>query len=67
MPILRVAFESYYSSLGADATGIPVFVILFGEGDVAALRRVAELTGGQVFDALSGDLTGAFQEIRGYQ
>ena len=44
-----------------------MFVVLFGEGDVDALTRVAELTGGQVFDATSGDLTGAFQEIRGYQ
>lgn len=61
------AFESYYAGLGADARGIPVFVILFGEGDVDALTRVAEQTGGQVFDAMSGDLSGAFREIRGYQ
>jgi len=28
---------------------------------------VAKLTGGQAFDALNGDLSSAFQDIRGYQ
>jgi len=59
-------FERYYGDLkGAD--GIPTFVVLFGDSDTDSLKRVAELTDGQVFDALNGDLTGAFQEIRGYQ
>lgn len=60
-------FEEYYRGLGSDADGIPTFVVLFGNSDTEALLRVAELTGGQVFDALGGDLAGAFQEIRGYQ
>ncbi|MEO5535917.1 MAG: VWA domain-containing protein [Pseudolysinimonas sp.] len=60
-------FEQYYNSLGAEAEGIPVFVVLFGNGDVDALTHVADITGGQVFDALNGDLAKAFQEIRGYQ
>ena len=60
-------FEAYYADLGSDADGIPTFVVLFGNSDTETLTRIAELTGGQVFDALNGDLTGAFQEIRGYQ
>ncbi|WP_281200143.1 hypothetical protein [Nonomuraea candida] len=42
-------------------------MVLFGESDDAEMRRVAELTGGAVFDAHSTSLTGAFKEIRGYQ
>ncbi|GAA1855037.1 VWA domain-containing protein [Myceligenerans crystallogenes] len=61
------AFEAWYAGLGAAQRDIPVFVVLFGEGDVEELTHVAELTGGQVFDATNGDLAGAFQEIRGYQ
>lgn len=60
-------FEEYYADLGDDAQGIPTFVVLFGNSDTEALTRIAELTGGKAFDALSGDLAGAFQEIRGYQ
>ena len=41
--------------------------MLSGDGNVDELTDVAELTGGKAFDALNGDLTGAFQEIRGYQ
>jgi Ca-activated chloride channel family protein len=61
------AFTSYYKGLGADADGIPTFVVLFGDGDPTELNGIAKLTGGKVFNALNGDLTGAFQEIRGYQ
>jgi Ca-activated chloride channel family protein len=61
------SFERYYASLGAAATSIPTFVVLFGDGDVEALTSIAKLTGGAVFNALNGDLSGAFQEIRGYQ
>jgi Ca-activated chloride channel family protein len=44
-----------------------LFAANFGNANVDELTRVAELTGGKAFDALGGDLTGAFQEIRGYQ
>ncbi len=60
-------FESFYASLPDRARTIPTFVVLFGNANVDELTRVAELTGGKAFDALGGDLTGAFQEIRGYQ
>lgn len=52
---------------GLDAAGIPTFVVLFGDANVEEMTQVAELTGGQTFDALGGDLAQAFQDIRGYQ
>lgn len=60
-------FQQYYNGLGSSASSISTFVVLFGNGDVDALTDIATLTGGKVFDALNGDLAGAFQEIRGYQ
>ncbi|HEY2643151.1 MAG TPA: VWA domain-containing protein [Galbitalea sp.] len=60
-------FVKYYKSLGAAGKSIPAFVVLFGDGDKQALTDIATLTGGQVFDARNGDLTAAFQAIRGYQ
>jgi Ca-activated chloride channel family protein len=60
-------FKTYYASLGATGKSIPAFVVLFGEGDKTALTDIASVTGGQVFDARNGDLTAAFQAIRGYQ
>lgn len=58
-------FEQFYNQLGTD--NIATFVVLFGNANVDELTSVATLTGGKVFDALNGDLAGAFQEIRGYQ
>ena len=46
--------------------GIPVFAILFGETSADEMERLAEVTGGRVFDAADGDLTAVFREIRGY-
>ncbi|CAN5322023.1 substrate-binding domain-containing protein [soil metagenome] len=60
-------FETAYRELGAPAQSIPTFVVLFGNANVDELKSVAALTGGQTFDALNGNLAGAFQEIRGYQ
>jgi Ca-activated chloride channel family protein len=60
-------FQQFYASLGSKAASISTFVVLFGNGNVDELTKVATLTGGKVFDALNGDLAGAFQEIRGYQ
>lgn len=61
------AFESAYRALPAAVQQVPTFVVLFGGGDAAELTGVATLTGGRTFDARSGDLTGAFKDIRGYQ
>ncbi|MDO5668914.1 MAG: VWA domain-containing protein [Corynebacterium sp.] len=60
-------FRAFHDSLDAPQSDIPVFVILYGEANVAEMRAVAEMTGGHVFDALDGDLEAAFKEIRGYQ
>ncbi|MEU7874002.1 VWA domain-containing protein [Dactylosporangium sp. NPDC049140] len=46
---------------------VPVFTILFGEGNVAEMQQIADLTGGRTFDARTGSLPAAFKEIRGYQ
>jgi Ca-activated chloride channel family protein len=46
---------------------IPVFTVLFGEGSPDEMNRVAQLTGGQVFDARNTPLAKVFQEVRGYQ
>ncbi|WP_432825324.1 VWA domain-containing protein [Dactylosporangium sp. CA-092794] len=46
---------------------VPVFTILFGEGNVGEMQKVADLTGGKSFDARTGSLPAAFKEIRGYQ
>ncbi|GAA4252314.1 VWA domain-containing protein [Dactylosporangium darangshiense] len=46
---------------------VPVFTILFGEGNVAEMQQIADLTGGKTFDARTGSLPAAFKEIRGYQ
>lgn len=60
-------FERDYAAATATKGSIPVFVILYGEASVQDMNKVADLTGGAVFDALNGDLSDAFKEIRGYQ
>jgi Ca-activated chloride channel family protein len=46
---------------------IKIFPILFGEGDPGELQRLADLTGGRLFDAKTESLASVFKEIRGYQ
>lgn len=60
-------FERAYRSLGAAAKTIPCFVVLFGDSNTDEMKKLATLTGGQTFDARSGNLAQAFQDIRGYQ
>lgn len=60
-------FADFHAGLPAEQRSIPVFVILYGEANVDEMTGLTELTGGRVFDALSGDLDAAFKEIRGYQ
>jgi Ca-activated chloride channel family protein len=43
------------------------FPILFGEAKSEDLERLAEMTGGRVFDGRVAQLTAVFREIRGYQ
>lgn len=65
--------EPFYDQFSAEYanhpewSGIPVFVILYGEAKRDEMEQLAELTGGKVFDAQHGDLAEMFKEIRGYQ
>jgi len=60
-------FTEIYNGLPEDKRNVPIFIILYGEANVAEMNQLAELTGGAVFDALNGDLEAAFKEIRGFQ
>ncbi|MFB7516736.1 substrate-binding domain-containing protein [Streptomyces sp. NPDC056144] len=61
------AFDTFYRALPAARQRTPVFPILFGDSDRGELDHIASLTGGRLFDATTGSLDGAFEEIRGYQ
>ncbi|MDT9688501.1 VWA domain-containing protein [Streptomyces sp. P9(2023)] len=61
------AFDAFYRDLPPAQKRTPVFPILFGDSDRTALDHIASLTGGRLFDATTGSLDGAFEEIRGYQ
>jgi Ca-activated chloride channel family protein len=63
----QAQFEDWYRSQGDAVRGIPVFPILFGEASPEELRRLADLTGGRLFDSRSSSLAAVFKEIRGYQ
>ena len=56
-------FRARYSS------GLParIFPILFGEGNVAEMQQIAQLSGGREFDGRKFQLGQVFKEIRGYQ
>ena len=60
-------FARWYAAQDEDLKGIRVFGVLFGDGNPKELARLAELTGGHVFDAKSKPLVAVFKEIRGYQ
>ena len=60
-------FERFYAALPANKKAVKIFPILFGEGNVGEMERLATLTGGRTFDARTGALAAVFREIRGYQ
>ncbi|MFO1430618.1 MAG: VWA domain-containing protein [Candidatus Competibacteraceae bacterium] len=60
-------FQQAYTQLPRAAREIPVFTILYGEGNVRELEKVAELTHGKTFDARQVSLATVFKEIRAYQ
>ncbi len=60
-------FKHDYAALPEDVKAIPVFWVLFGEANEAALKDLAQLTGGQVFDARKRSLYSVFKDIRAYQ
>ncbi len=59
-------FEKKYAALPPQQR-IRVFPILFGEGNPHELQRLADVTGGRLFDGTKESLDGVFKEIRGYQ
>lgn len=59
-------FERKYAALPPEQR-VKIFPILFGEGDSVALQRLAEITGGRMFDGKHESLSNVFKEIRGYQ
>ncbi len=65
--LTRSEFEHWYHVNQRTIQGIPVFTILYGDGNETDLRALADLTGGRMFDARSNTLTSVFKEIRGYQ
>jgi Ca-activated chloride channel family protein len=61
------AFKRDYAALPEDVKGIPVFMVLFGEANEAALKELVKITGGRVFDARKTPLYSVFKDIRAYQ
>jgi Ca-activated chloride channel family protein len=61
------AFKTYHAKLPAKMRSVPIFTLLFGEGNVQEMTEVARISGGRTFDARSGSLAGVFKQIRGYQ
>lgn len=55
-------FQQFYEDAGNN---IPVFCISFGNADVKALERIAEMTKARVFDG-GKDLIEAFRKAKGY-
>ena len=60
-------FKRDYAALPEDVKAIPVFWVLFGEANETALKELAALTGGAVFDARKRSLYSVFKDIRAYQ
>jgi len=60
-------FRQAYAQLPRSAQAIPVFTILYGEGNVQELEELARLTHGRTFDARKVGLAAVFKEIRAYQ
>jgi len=65
--LTHAEFVEWYNKKGEDVRGIPVFPILFGEGNAKELGHLAGITGGRLFDSRSNSLATVFKEIRGYQ
>ncbi len=60
-------FKADYAQLPEDVKAIPVFMVLFGEANEAALKDLVSTTGGRVFDARKASLYSVFKDIRAFQ
>jgi Ca-activated chloride channel family protein len=59
-------FLNDFRNLPAETQKIKAFTVLLGEANPEQLRALAELTGGQVFDARNAPLSQIFKQVRGY-
>jgi Ca-activated chloride channel family protein len=60
-------FEHFYRMLPPEVKKIKTFAIIFGNANIDEMNKVAELTGGRVFDGKQHNLAHVFKKIRGYQ
>ena len=60
-------FVEWYAQLPAAEKGIKIFPVLFGEAKPEELQKLADLSGGRMFDSRKASLQTIFKEIRGYQ
>ncbi|MDK8894374.1 hypothetical protein QQA02_01390 [Corynebacterium sp. MSK006] len=60
-------FVRFREGLSPEARKVPVFTVLYGAADEDEMTRLAELTGGKVFDAREDGIGEGFKEIRAYQ
>lgn len=60
-------FIDDFHHLSEDAQQIKAFTVLFGEANPAELQKLADVSGGKVFDSRNTALSLVFKEIRGYQ
>jgi Ca-activated chloride channel family protein len=59
-------FLSDFHRLAEDTQKIKAFTVLLGEANPDQLKQLADLTGGQVFDARKAPLSKIFKQVRGY-
>lgn len=60
------AFQAFVAALPQAEKAVPVFPVLFGEGNNDEMAAIAQATGGKTFDARGAGLATAFKQIRGY-
>lgn len=60
-------FQDFYNGLPANVKNVKTFTVLFGDADPTEMQKIAELTGGKVFDGRKDSLASVFKQIRGYQ
>jgi Ca-activated chloride channel family protein len=56
-----------YQALPANVRSVATFPILFGDASSDAMQKIADTTGGKLFDAKSSSLETIFKQIRGYE
>ena len=60
-------FFADYQALPASVRSVATFPILFGDASLDAMQKIADTTGGKLFDAKSSSLETIFKQIRGYE